>query len=123
MFVRRYQSRQTPKAKSTEELELEKIEQLKWEAKRKRELSKQSYKKSKKRPTPSKPVKPVKLPTEPVGFNFKTDSRLKIPLREGGEATSSTSAFPMNLRSSHKNDYNPNDPGDVSTVCVHKCMN
>ena len=78
---------------------MEKVEQLKWQANKLKELSKQSLKKSKKQPTPSKLTK--KSTTEPVGFNFKTNERSKKSANEMGGASSSTSTFPMNLRSSN----------------------
>ncbi len=116
LFCRRYHSRLTPKnTKTTEDLELEKIEQLKWEIKQKKELSKQSFKRMK-QGTPTRTMKLATKTTEPVGFNFRTDARLK-PSREGARTTDKAEdKFPMNLRSSHKNDFNPNDPGDVSTM-------
>ena len=81
---------------------MEKVEQLKWQANKLKELSKQSQfgRRSRiKQPTPSKLTK--KSTTEPVGFNFKTNKRSKKSAKEIGGASSSTSTFPMNLRSSN----------------------
>ena len=101
--------------KSTEELEMEKIQQLKHELEQKKQLSKQSFKRMKKHATPSKVARSVKPTTEAVGFNFKTDARLKSSSKEGptSSAVIEGSCFPMNLRSYHKNDYHPNDPSEV----------
>ena len=99
--------------KSTEQLELEKIEKLKHQAQKNKALSRKSFKKAFAHKRTTGPIKAVKPPTEPVGFHFKTDERIKnkhTPTTSG----SSELQFPMNLRSSSRPDYIPGDPSEVS---------
>ena len=99
--------------KSTEQLELEKIEKLKHEAKKNKALSKKSFKKTFAHKPATGPVKAIKPPTEPVEFHFKTDERIKT--KDTPTTSSSTELqFPMNLRSSNRPDYIPGDPSEVS---------
>lgn len=79
------------------------MEQVKWEANRLKELSKQSLKRSKKQATPTKLVKTAS--TNPVGFNLRTTERRRRPSNEVGGASSSNNVFPMNLRSNQQTDH------------------
>ena len=113
LSFRRYRLKeQTNKTQKTaEERELENIQRLQQEAKKKLILSQKSLKKS--RATNSQatinPVKSSKPPTEAVGFHFRTEERLRK--RSGNRprgVSPSTSAefdFPSTLRRSDSNSF------------------
>ncbi|XP_078720217.1 uncharacterized protein LOC144936889 isoform X1 [Lampetra fluviatilis] len=66
----------TNKAKTTEEMELEKIKQLQLELKRHREMAQKSLRMVQ-HSSVHMPLKSTCMPTFPVGFNFHTDGRIK----------------------------------------------
>lgn len=66
----------TNKAKTTEEMELEKIKQLQLELKRHREMAQKSLRMVQ-YSSVHMPLKSTCMPTLPVGFNFHTDGRIK----------------------------------------------
>jgi targeting protein for Xklp2 len=103
--------------KTTEERELDKIQQLKHQADKNKKISNKSFKSLMLKQSISatsrfNPVKPKPL-TESVEFSFKTDERLKAkkatPTAGSGCGSSN---FPMNLRSSERTEYLPNDPSE-----------
>ena len=77
MFLTRRlgESLSTSKTKSTEELEMERIKQLKKELQHKRLMAQESYKKAMSKAVPV--AVHSKDPTIPQEFQFQTDKRLK----------------------------------------------
>ena len=111
------------KCKSTEEMELEKIEELKKRAAKNKALSRRSFKalmaKSKK--SKSKQLLNTKPPTEPVEFKFQTEQRFnKSKDTLSSSSGSSGTCFPMNLRSFNTPEYIPNDPSEVMCIIWNK---
>ena len=92
--------------KSSEELELEEIGKLKKETEKALLMSKQSFKRARRSNSRAtiNPVRSSKPPTEPVGFQFRTEERIRkrSGYRERGVSPNTgaefISKFPMSLR-------------------------
>ena len=100
---RRQEKKRPFPSKTTEELEMEQVEELKKEAQLKLELSKRSFQMLSKQAEPVA-VKRSKHTTEPVEFNFKTSERCKpsAPSAMDNSITVNPSNFPLLLRNSSK---------------------
>eukprot|EP00731_Ephydatia_muelleri_P027025 Em0018g1125a len=101
--LRRQEKKRPFPSKTTEELEMEQVEELKKEAQLKLELSKRSFQMLSKQAEPVA-VKRAKHTTEPVEFNFKTSERCKpsAPSAMDNSITVNPSNFPLLLRNSLK---------------------
>ena len=87
------------KTKSSEELELDRIRQLKKELQHKRQLAQESYKKAMTRAVPA-PVHSAVQPTVPQEFNFHGDRRPKAATQPAEKAEGKSVAdFVRSLRS------------------------
>lgn len=86
----------TSKTKSTEELEMERIKQLKKELQHKRLMAQESFKKAMSKAVPVA-VHSNRDPTVPQEFQFQTDRRLKMQAEKAEDK--SVSDFVRSLRS------------------------
>ena len=130
MFV--YTCRVKSDKKTSEDLESEKIKKLKQDAQKQKQLSKESFKriKSRKSSTPAAPIKAVHPPTEPIEYQFKTESRLRTRSRTekgklGDVSMMDSSRFQNSLRSYGTPPFNPNDPSEVNDIyiiCTHDAV-
>lgn len=102
--LRRQEKKKPFTTKTTEELEMDQIEELKKEAQLKLKLSKRSFQMLSKPAEPAATVKRAKHTTEPVEFNFKTNERCKPNASSvlDNSVTINPSNFPLLLRNSSK---------------------
>lgn len=106
------------KAKSTEELELERIGQLKKELQHKRRLAQESYKKAMSKTAAYVVPHTTKSPTLPQEFHFETDTRLKSAADDKKVSEMSAGDFVKTLRSRTVQSPNPSRSAGFKTCTV-----
>ncbi|KAK7115053.1 targeting protein for Xklp2 homolog isoform X2 [Littorina saxatilis] len=104
------------KVKSTDELEMERIKQLRKELQHKRQMAQESYKKSMFKAAPVA-VHSSKGPTMPQEFRFQTDTRLKTQGEKAGEK--SVGDFVKSLRSRTVVSPGPSSSGPKKLTVPH----